>query len=104
MSILALIAGLLVLWWLIFAIVVARQMLQKRAETFRATAAGVAQYEVPAPRFPPWADSLARPTLFLIIPFVVVVHSIVLILLWPGIPLSRFLRPDMRRTHGQSII
>jgi hypothetical protein len=103
MSILAVIAGLLALWWLIFAIVVARQMLQKRAETshFHATAAEVAQYEVPAPRFPPWADYLARPTLFLIIPFVVVVHSIVLILLWPGIPLSRFLRPAMRRTHGQ---
>jgi hypothetical protein len=92
MAILILISGLLVMWWVALTLLlISDHMRQPRSPRPEA----VIPAEVMPPTFlwPSWADYLARPSLFALVPWFALVHAVVLLAIWPCFPINRLFRP-----------
>ena len=104
MHILSIILILLAVWWIAFSLLVVRdQMQQARLRASEPEPESATPRElIPTPRFPTWRECLSRPSLFFIIPFVVVLHTGVFILIWPSMLIHRIFRPELYKSHDHS--
>jgi hypothetical protein len=87
MELLSIIFLVLVVWWIAFAICVAGD----KARQTRAQQIPQPQPAVPRdlPRWPAWSEYRARPSLFFIIPWCALVYGVVLVFIWPAIPIHK---------------
>lgn len=97
MKILGVSFAILATWWLAFALSVVRDNI--RRVRLRANEPQPARETDSEPfvtaTWPLWRDYLARPTLFIAIPFVFLLHALVFILIWPSFPLHRLFFPEL---------
>lgn len=85
---------ILVLWWAAFALLTVRDYRRRP----RVAQPDLPPGEVlPTPRWPSWRDCFARPVLFLLIPWFVLVHVLLFILIWPCFLLHRIYFPPQTR-------
>ena len=101
MKILSISFGVLMLWWLAFSLLVMRDNIRRvrlRASKSPSTHDTDSEGFV-APTWPSWTDYLARPTLFLTVPFVALLHAFVFILIWPSFLLHRVFFPELYKHH-----
>jgi len=85
MQLLSIIFLQLVVWWVAFAICVASDKArQPKAEEIPPPAT---PREVP--RWPSWSEFRTQPSLFLIAPWCVLIYGVVLVLIWPAIPIHK---------------
>jgi hypothetical protein len=92
MAILILICCLLVMWWVALTLLLVSDHL-RQARSPRPEAMIPAEEMPPASLWPSWGDYLARPILFVIIPWCALVHAVVLFAIWPCFPTHRVFRP-----------
>jgi hypothetical protein len=92
MVILILISGLLVMWWVALTLLLISDHL-RQPRSPRPEAVIPAEAMPSTSRWPSWRDYLARPILFVIIPWCALVHTVVLLAIWPCFPIHRFFRP-----------
>jgi hypothetical protein len=92
MAILILICCLLVMWWVALTLLLVSDHL-RQARSPRPEAV-IPVEDMPATsRWPSWCDYLARPSLFVLVPWFALVHAVVLLAIWPCFPIHRFFRP-----------
>jgi hypothetical protein len=95
MQLLGFILLVLVVWWIAFAICVASD----KARQTRAQKIPPTQPAVPhdVPRWPTWSEFRTRPNLFLIIPWCALLYGVVLVFIWPAIPIHKLWLWSLRK-------
>jgi Na+/H+ antiporter NhaC len=100
MQLSSLILFVLTIWWIAFALMVATD----KARKTRAMKQELQRPAVPPDvrqhtRWPSWIEYRARPSLFLIIPWCALLYSIVLVFIWPAIPINKFWLWTLRKKN-----
>ncbi|EEF58882.1 hypothetical protein [Pedosphaera parvula] len=93
----AIILFAVMLWWLFVAILFARYYNQRIKQEAEKPVADIPQPDIPRPRWPTWREVLGRPTLFLIIPYVVSLHAFLFALIWPMFSVHRVYYPKAHK-------
>lgn len=103
MRILIIISVSLVIWWVAFSLLVVRDHM-RRARSPRPQPVLPPEELAQLPRWPAWRDCftrrallslIRRPTLLFIIPWVLLIHGVLFLLIWPCFPIHRAFRPDL---------
>src|SRR5205823_4043162 len=101
MHILGVILLSLVLWWTAFTLLTVRDY-RRRARSLRPPPAIPPEEIPPTPRWPSCRDYIDRPTLFFIIPWVILLHVVLLVFIWPCLALHRIYFPQRYTGHDDA--
>ena len=80
----------LTIWWIALALMVATDKARQTREMKRELQQpSISPDFHPHPHWPSWIEYRARPSLFLIIPWCALLYGVVLIFIWPAIPIHK---------------
>jgi hypothetical protein len=87
------------MWWIAFALLVASdksQQAKNPEETEETMPPNIGREQ---PRWPSWSEFRASPSLFLVAFYCALLYGIVLVLIWPAIPVHKIWLWKLRRKN-----